>query len=58
MTEEGMSNALDAIHEEAVALLSMGLSADARARVDTIIALARYELDVRSADEIKKHQKP
>ena len=57
MTEEGMSNALDAIHEEAEALLKIGLTADVRARVDTIMAIARYKFDVRSVEENKKYLK-
>ena len=47
---EEKDQALDAIHEEAVRLLEMVHEGDARAIVDTIIALARYKFDVRGLD--------
>jgi hypothetical protein len=53
MTEDAMSRALDAIHEEATRLLAMNIPTEARGGLDRIISLAQYKFDNRSEEEIK-----
>ena len=53
MTEDAMSKALDAIHEEATRLLAINNPIEAREGLDRIISLARYKFDNRSEEEIK-----
>jgi len=48
MTEEAMSKALDAIHEEAIKLLQPNLSKEVREGLNLIISIARYKFDNRS----------
>jgi hypothetical protein len=46
-----MRQALEAIYEEALKLLQLDLSEQARRSADLILSLARYKFDVRSEDE-------
>jgi hypothetical protein len=55
-TAEAMSKALDAIHDEAVRILSL-VPSDAHEinrGLQLIISLARYKHDIRSMEEIKE----
>ena len=56
MNPEAMNAALDAIHDEAVRLLSLvSLDAsDLHGGLELIISLSRYKHDIRSVEEIKK----
>ena len=51
MSEEPMSRALDAIHDETEKLLLLELPSDVRRGLEVIISLARYQLDVRGNSE-------
>jgi len=51
MSEEAMSEALDAIHDEAVKLLQQNLPEEVRKRLDLIVSIARNKFDVRSSEE-------
>jgi hypothetical protein len=51
MNEQSMSEALDAIHNEAVKLLALDLSPEADAIIELIVSLSRYKHDVRTAAE-------
>ncbi|MDP2210300.1 MAG: hypothetical protein Q8J63_01015 [Candidatus Aquicultor sp.] len=51
MNEENMSNALDAIHDEAMKLLEHGVPDQASRGLELIISIARYKCDVRSEQE-------
>ena len=51
MNEIAMRQALEAIYEEALKLLQLDLSEQARRSADLILSLARYKFDVRSEDE-------
>jgi hypothetical protein len=52
MNEHAMSDALDAIHDEAEKLLRFDLPPEAEEIVDLIMSIARYQLDVRTDVEI------
>src|SRR4051812_4268416 len=51
MDERAMSEALDAIHDEAMRLLELDHSPEAEAIIGRIISLARYKHDVRTDQE-------
>lgn len=51
MQDEAMSQALDAIHEVAISILSHDLPDPVREKVQLIISIARHKLDVRASDE-------
>jgi hypothetical protein len=54
MNEKAMSEALDAIHDEATKLLKHGLPQEVQRHLELIISLARYKHDVRSSQEKDK----
>lgn len=54
MDEDRISQAFDAIHDEAIKLLSFDLPEEANDIVHLIIALARYKHDVRTEEEIQR----
>jgi hypothetical protein len=51
MSEEAMSEALDAIHDEAMKLLQHELPEEVRKGLDLIVSIARYKSDIRSIQE-------
>jgi hypothetical protein len=51
MSEKAMSEALDAIHDEAMKLLQHELPEEVRKGLDLIVAIARYKSDIRSIQE-------
>jgi hypothetical protein len=51
--DQARSEALDAIHDEAMKLLKLDLAPEVQVIIERIIALARYQFDVRTADEQK-----
>ena len=56
VSEEAMNKAFDAIHDEALRLLSLAPSEahELRGGLHLIISLARYKHDTRSVQEIEK----
>jgi len=58
MSEEGVSNALDAIHDEAQKLLQLNLPPEVKKDLELILAIARYKTDVRSRQERPKQIGP
>ena len=54
MDSETMSQALDAIHDEALKLTELDLPDDAARMVELIISIARYKMDVRT--DAEKHE--
>jgi hypothetical protein len=55
---EGMSEALSAIHDEAMKLLKFDIPEEVREGLMLIISLARYEHDVRSDQEKESGSAP
>lgn len=55
MDEQRVSKAFDAIHDEAMKLLALELPSDVRTGIDRIVALARYQFDVRPPSSRTKH---
>jgi hypothetical protein len=51
MSEKDMSQALDAIHDEAIKLLQQDLPEEVREGLDLIVSIARYKHDIRSSQE-------
>jgi hypothetical protein len=51
MSEKVMSEALDAIHNEAIKLLQHDLSEEIREGLDLIVSIARYKQDIRTNEE-------
>ena len=51
MSEKVMSEALDAIHNEALKLLQNDLPEEIREGLDLIVSIARYKQDVRTNEE-------
>jgi hypothetical protein len=51
MSEKAMSEALDAIHNEALKLLQNDLPEEIREGLDLIVSIARYKQDVRTNEE-------
>ncbi len=51
MSEKAMSEALDAIHDEAMKLLQHELPEEVRKGLDLIVSIARYKSDIRSIQE-------
>ncbi len=51
MSEKAMSEALDAVHDEAMKLLQHELPEEVRKRLDLIVSIARYKSDIRSSKE-------
>lgn len=58
MSEEAMSKALDAIHDEAVKLLKFDVPEEVSAGLSLIISLARYKFDVRTQEEKRAAEEP
>lgn len=53
MDEKLMSEALDAIYDEAVKLLKYETSEEVRKGIELIISISRYKFDVRSKKDKK-----
>jgi hypothetical protein len=51
MDEQAMSEALDAIHDEALRLLQLDLPEEVEKGLELIVSLSRYKFDVRTAEE-------
>jgi hypothetical protein len=49
--DQAMSEVLNAIHDEAMKLLNLNPSPEAQVIIERIIAIARYEHDLRTDDE-------
>lgn len=52
-TELAMSEALDAIHDQALRILNLSGNSTVDAGLELIIALSRYKHDLRTDEEIK-----
>ena len=51
MKKNTLSEALTAIQEEAEKLLALDLTSEVSAKVELILAIARYQFDVRTEEE-------
>jgi hypothetical protein len=51
MSEKAMSEALDAIHNEALKLLQHDLPEEIREGLDLIVSIARYKQDIHTNEE-------